>query len=39
MLKETILAAQTYDWMETTRINAQTLTFETTNHCTGITAV
>lgn len=34
MLKETILAAQTYDWMETTRRNAQDLTFETTNQCT-----
>lgn len=39
MLKETILVAQTYDGIETARINAQTLTFETTNHCTGITAV
>lgn len=39
MLKETILAAQIYDWLEATRINAQTLTFETTNHYTGIIEV
>lgn len=39
MLKETVLAAQIYDWMEITRINAPILTSETTNHYTGTTAM
>lgn len=39
MLKETVLAVQIYDWMEITRKEAPTLTFEITNHCTGITVV